>query len=405
MTINYKKISLIIVFLVVSLLIGYLIYITFFKKAPTSEPSPATSSTQTNNGLPQANTGQGGITASIGGQLPNEPINQGINPGEGNNQNTDSSQSLADNALFSSLNQNGQPQFYNQSDNRFYTLNSEGKLVTLSNQQFFNVKNVTWSANGTKAILEYPDGNNIRYDFNRANQVTLPQHWEDFAFSPDGDKIVAKSIGLDPDNRWLVVANDDGSKAKTIEPLGENGDKVISSWSPNNQSVAFFVDGVDFNRKEVFFIGQNGENFKSIITEGRGFQPLWAPRGNELVYSVYSADNDYKPSLWITGAQGDSIGANRRPLNLNTWANKCSFNDDSLYCAVPTNLERGAGMFPATTKNTQDFLYRINTSTGQRELIPVNTTSSINHISLSADGSYLYYTEGGTNRLKKIKVR
>ncbi len=405
MAINYKKVSLVIIFLVVSLLIGYLLYITFFKKSTPPHTSPETPTGQTGNGLPQANTGQGGTIIPDGGQLPNQPSGDTGNPTEINNGDANILPSLADNALFSSLNQSGRPQFYNESDNRFYSIDNDGKLVTLSNQQFFNVKNVTWSPNGTKAILEYPDGNNIRYDFSRENQVTLPAHWEGFAFSPEGDKIVAKSMGLDPDNRWLVVANDDGSKARTIEPLGENGDKVIASWSPNNQSIAFFVDGVDFNRKEVFFIGQNGENFKSTITEGRGFQPLWAPHGDELVYSVYSADNDYKPNLWIVGAQGDSIGANRRPLNLNTWANKCSFSNSDLYCAVPTSLERGAGMFPSMAQNTQDFLYRINTSTGQRELIPTNTNSSINHPFLSADGTYLYYTEGVTNRLKKIKVR
>ncbi|HRH33284.1 MAG TPA: hypothetical protein PK720_04070 [bacterium] len=409
MNINYKKVGLISLFFLVTVFAAYLLY-TFFFKTPTPQTPGAQTETPsiTGNGLPQSNIGNNSTEIPTGGQLPGQDSENPSNPTSPSNS-TGTPNSLdniiADQANFSSINQNGQIQFYNQVDNRFYTVDNQGKLVTLSNKQFFGVKQVTWSPNASRAILEYPDGNKIRYDFQTQSQVTLPKHWEDFAFSPAGEQIVAKSIGLDPDNRWLVVANDDGSKAKNIEPLGENADKVISSWSPNNQSIAFFIDGVDFNRKEVFFIGQNGENFKSTITEGRGFKPLWSPKGDELLYSVYSADNDYKPSLWVVGAQGDSIGANRRPLSLDTWADKCSFSQSSLYCAVPVSLERGAGMFPKSAQSTQDLLYRINTLTGQKEIIPVSTSATINNLSFSPDGNYLYYIEGGTNRLRKVKIK
>lgn len=407
MTIQLKKISLIAIFCVVVVVIGYLLYTVFFREPAPASVTETPINTQTGDGLPQANTGTpGGVIPSGNGQLPNQGGSGSIPVPEGNEGSTAIiGDIIAEQAAFPDISQNGGVQFYNKTDNRFYTVDSQGDMVVLSDKQFFGVNNVIWSPTGDKAILEYPDGNKIRYNFNTKNQVTLPKHWEDFDFSPAGDKIVAKSIGLDPNNRWLVVANDDSSKALNIEPLGENGDKVISSWSPNNQSIAFFVDGVDFNRKEVFFIGQNGENFKSAITEGRGFQPLWSPKGDELLYSVYSADNDFKPSLWLVGAQGETIGANRRPLNLNTWANKCSYTQNELYCAVPLTLERGAGMFPATAANTQDLLYKINPTTGQKDLIPLSTSSSISNISFSPDGNYLYYLEGGTNKLRKVKIR
>lgn len=402
MTITYKKAGLILLFLAITGIVGFLLFTLFFKSQPLPTPTPQ-QNVNPGSGLPQSNPGTFTPTDLTEGQLPDGSSGSGTGSSTGTpNPETDT---ISEQASFATLNSSGLPQFYNTSDNRFYTVNPAGELVTLSNQQFFGVDHVTWSPNGQRAIIEYPDGNNIRYDFSAESQVTLPQHWENFSFSPSGTEVAAKSIGLDPGNRWLVVSNDDGSRARTIEPLGENGDKVISSWSPNNQSIAFYVDGVDFNRKEVYLIGQNGENFKSLITEGRGFQPLWAPNGNELVYSVYSADNDFKPSLWVVGAQGDTIGSNRRPLNLNTWAEKCSFNNNDLYCAVPLTLERGAGMFPAMAQNTQDLLYKINLSTGQRERINISTTSSISNISLSADGTYLYYIEGGTNRLKKVKIR
>lgn len=402
MIITYKKAGLILLFLAITGFVAFLLFTLFFKSQSLPTPIPQ-QNVNTGNGLPQSNPGTFIPTDLTEGQLPNGGT--GSDTGSGSDIASPKTDTISEQASFATINASGLPQFYNTSDNRFYTVNPAGELITLSNQQFFGVDNVTWSPNGQRAIIEYPDGNNIRYDFSTESQVTLPQHWKNFSFSPSGTEVAAKSIGLDPGNRWLVVSNDDGSKARTIEPLGENGDKVISSWSPNNQSIAFYVDGIDFNRKEVYLIGQNGENFKSLTTEGRGFQPLWAPNGNELVYSVYSADNDFKPSLWVVEAQGDAIGSNRRPLNLNTWAEKCSFNNNDLYCAVPLALERGAGMFPAAAQNTQDLLYKINLSTGQRERINISTTSSISNISLSADGTYLYYIEGDTNRLKKVKIK
>lgn len=359
------------------------------------------------NGLPEANNGTPSVVSPNENGLPGDTgtNNNGSSSSPNPEEALPSSEQVSNRAAFSSVNKNGQPQFYNPSDNRFYAIDSQGKLTTLSDQQFFGVQNVIWSPDATKAILEYPDGSKVRYNFATKNQVTLPKHWEDFNFSPDGNKIVAKSMGLDADNRWLIVANEDGSKATNIESMGANADKVITSWSPNNQSIAFFSDGVDFNRKEVFFVGQHGENFKSLITEGRGFQPLWSPQGDELVYSVYSSDNDYKPTLWIVGAQGDTIGANRRPLELNTWADKCTYSQNQLYCAVPTALERGAGLYPATARNTPDLLYKIDPNTGQKQLIPASVSTSMNNLTVSPDGMYLYFTEGNNAVLRKIKIK
>lgn len=405
--INLKKALLIIVFVIVIAGVGYLLYSFFFKSStPSSQIETPISENNPGNGLPQSGTGTGTTTENGSNGLPagGSESGSGENNGQGPNSATNN-QPLASNAASPAVSQNGSLNFYNSLDNRFYSLDNQGKLVTLSDKQFYNVKNVTWSAVGQKAIIEYPDGSKIRYDFDRKNQVTLPKHWEDFRFSPDGDQIVAKSMGLDPNNRWLIVANDDGSKAKQIEDLGENADQVIPSWSPNGQSIAFFVDGTDFDRKEVYFIGQNGENFKSASVEGRGFDPLWTPNGQQLVYSVYSSTTDYNPTLWISDAQGDSIGANRRPLNLSTWASKCTFSGSDLYCAVPNTLERGSGLFGPDKFTTQDSLYKIDLSTGLKRPIVFDGNYSMNHLSVSPDGSYIYFIDSANNQLRKIKIR
>src|SRR3989338_10709500 len=124
--------------------------------------------------------------------------------------------------------------FYDASDQRFYTVGADGEVVSLSNQRFPNVESVTWNTSGDKAIIEFPDGANVVYHFDTGTQVSLPTHWEDFGFSPRTDEVIAKSIWIDPSNRALVITNADGSNARAIAPLGENADKVHVSWSPNN---------------------------------------------------------------------------------------------------------------------------------------------------------------------------
>ncbi len=301
----------------------------------------------------------------------------------------------------------GSVQFYNQSDGKFYIVNESGDLIALSNKVFHNVSNVEWAPNKTKAVIEYPDGNKIVYDFTTEKQVTLPKHWEDFSFSPDSTKLVNKSLGIDPDNRWLIVSNSDGSQSRALEFIGTNDDTVIPSWSPNNQYVGMYTKGVDFIRNEVFFIGQNKENFKSATVEGWGFESKWSESGDRLLYSVYSPNDDLKPKLWIVNSSPESIGVNRTNLQLETWAEKCSFADNTtVYCAVPNELPEGAGLYPQLAADSYDNLYRIDTRSGQKELIATpDLAYNISGIIISQDQKTIFFTDNTTGQIHKIDLR
>ncbi|MBU2260244.1 hypothetical protein KKC44_06620, partial [Patescibacteria group bacterium] len=374
--IRYKKLLLIIGFIVIVFALGYFLYALFFKAPPPPSDISEPAATTTPAGLPVSPTGPGQIISPIdGGKLPIEPGgDSGIKASPlaqgGLTQTTELSQVPS---LGAALDKSGSDlQYYDRLDGKFYKITKKGEVSTLTEKVFHNVSKLIWSPNKNKAILEYPDGANIIYDFEANKQISLPKHWEDFDFSPDGGQIVMKSLGFDPGNRWLTISNDDGSKAIAIEALGENEATVYPSWSPNNQSIAMYAKGVSFDRQEVFFIGLNDENFKSTIVEGRGFQHKWAPNGDQLLYSVYSSDNDLKPSLWVVNAQGDSIGSGRKSLKLDTWAEKCTFaNETDLFCAVPKELDEGAGLFPELAKNTPDRLYKIDTKTGLKQLIAI----------------------------------
>lgn len=294
-------------------------------------------------------------------------------------------------------NSTGGVRYYDQGDGKFYRIGADGQAQTLSDQVFYNVSNVVWADSHNKAILEYPDNTKIVYNFDTKKQVTLPNYWQDFSFSSDSNEIVAKSMGLSPENHVLVVAKDDGTGERAIQEMGNYADRVTVDWSPSRQTVAFSKTGdpIGGERQQILLIGQHQENFKPITVEGLDFQPNWSPSGQHLLYSVDSSRTNFKPELWITDAYGDSIDNNRRGLQINTWADKCSFADENtLYCAVPRDLPEGSGIMPEVADNTTDDLYRIDLKTGAK--IPIPLDGQDHHIaSLTYDknSNKLFFTD------------
>jgi hypothetical protein len=402
-----KRIGLIILFILITIGIGFGLYFMIFG-FPEGEPTvpPGEIINEPGTGLPPA---EPAIPPTVPPTEPDvglpEPAVSPIADG-GVTQVTPITSASTRSA---SLSTDGRLSYYNRNDGKFYRVLPDGTVATLSDEVFFNVQEATFAPNGDTAIIEYPDGSNIYYDFNTNKQVTLPKHWEDFDFSPQGTQIAAKSIGMDPSNRFLVVSNPDGSGALPIQELGENADKVIVDWSPNNQIVATSMTGRKFSvdRQEIYFIGQNFENFRSLTVEGLNFEPKWSPTGEQLLYSTASNISDWKPRLWIVDASGDDIGLNRRMINVNTWADKCTFSGaDTVYCAVPRELPRGAGLQPRIADNTPDDIMKIDLVTGLQTMVAIPEGShTVDKIMISPDGSNLYFTDKGSGLLNEIQLR
>lgn len=400
---NFKKALAVIAFIALTIGIGYAIFSLFFREegelievVNVNEPTGVGGLTPAQPGVP--------VTPSVNGPVGLPP---GVSP-------------VADGGVTvvtpvapvptigASVSSGGQLNYYNRNDGKFYRINNDGTTSSLSNKTFFNVSNAKFDPAGNKAIIEYPDGANVLFDFATNQQVTLPKHWEGFDFNPTGTQIAAKSVGIDPDARFLVVSNPDGSGARAVQELGENQDKVEVNWSPNNEVIATATTGRKFgvDRQEIYLLGQYGENFRSMVVEGLDFRPKWAPGGQQMVYSVAGSTSDWKPQMWVVDAQGDNIGRNRRSIAINTWADKCTFSDqDTLYCAVPNELPRGAGLQPAIADSTPDTIYKINLNTGLQTKVAVpEGQHTVGQIMLTPDKKTLFFTDKGTGVLNKIQL-
>lgn len=387
--------------------VGFGLYILFFREIP-EEPGVITTPETPIGGLP---------TAGTGGPQPTTPgtvtPTQGLPPGVS----ATATGGVTVVTPIAAVPTSGATltgssvSFYNRTEGKFYRIDNNGDLRSLSDKTFRNVSDVSFDPQGSKAIMEFPDGSNIIYDFTANKQVTLPSHWEDFRFGPTGSEFVAKSIGSNPSSNFLVLANSDGTNARAIQELGANADKVFPEISANNQVIATALTG-EFSgpdARELFFIGKNNENFKSMTIEGvpGTFIPQWSPSGSRLLYSSASAASDYKPLLTIVDGSGDSIGKNKKSLTVNTWADKCTFGatDDVLFCAVPSSLERGSGLQRAVAANTPDNIVKIDTTTGLQSRIAIpEGQKTISKMMLSSDGRSLIFVDALTGSLNKIQL-
>ncbi len=404
-----KRALIILGFILVTAGLAYLLYRVFFKPPapaplPTGEAIPTGVLPSAGKGAPKVGVPTPeavGLPSAPEAALPTLPAPPGALP-----------RTLV---LRNEITQNisGSPygsgiRSYNPNDGKFYKILDDGTAIPMSDQTFFNADEVTWGKKTDQAVIQFPDGSKVLYDFQTQKQTTLPKHWDDFDFAPQDDRVVVKSLGNNEDNRFLITASPDGTNGKIIESLGDNEDKVEVSWSPNNQIVAFAATGepLGFERQELLLLGQNHENFRGLVVEGRGFVPNWSPSGNNLLYSTYQAENGYRPTLWISGASGDNVNANRRNIQVQTWADKCAWQSEaSLICAVPTSLGEGAGFQRTLFAGVADNIVRINASTGEViNLGQPDGNPSIQRMILSPDGKYAYFNDAVSGRLIRFEL-
>ena len=298
-------------------------------------------------------------------------------------------------------------------DNKFYRLLTSGEKVPLSAEEFPFVDKVTWSANGKKVVLQYPDGAAIGYDFTTGKKMTLPSGLEDPAFDVNGDNIAYKFIGQKDADNWLVVTDATENQSMAIEPIGDQGDRVEVGWSSDNRVVALYRKPVGIEREEIFFIGLNDENFKSFVAEGSNFQGVWSPKTDKILYSIVNSANNYNPSLWIVDAGANNAGSNNFSLGLITWSNKCTFSHDGklVYCAVPINLPEAAGMYPDLVNSGPDVFYEINLASGINKMIAYPVLSEnleqfqAKQIFLSDDEKRLFFWDNFTNKVYYLRLK
>lgn len=406
-----QKILLITAFILFTVGAGFAIYTVFFKTKTISQPTPEEQQAGTGT-LPEAGSAQGG-NVQAGGNGGTLPTSGTTNTG---GQAIETEQQASNTVLLkdsitkavSPSSDSAGARYYDTETGQFYRVTTDGVSTLMSDQAFPDVETVSWGNTSDKAILEFPDGKNVLYDFTTKKQTTLPAHWEAFEFSSDDYHIVAKSNGSSADLRFLIIAEPNGSNVRAVETLGANASKTHPSFSSSNQVVAYAevgqASGVD--SQSIILVGQNQENFMSLEVQGRGFEPLWSPSGNTVLYSVWTISNDYKPELWVSGGSPGNINEARKKLNIQTWAHKCAWlGESTVFCAVPDSMPAGIGLQPAAFENIPDHIVKIDLTQG----IVTNIGKPEGNLTVrdpvvTADGRNFIFTDMNTGSLYTFRI-
>lgn len=299
--------------------------------------------------------------------------------------------------------------YYDPIESKFYRATTDGVIIPLSDQEFPDVEKVSWGNSSDQAILTFPDGSKVHYNFDTEKQTTLPKHWNEFDFAADDRDVVAKSEAIAPESRFLIISDPDGSNARAIEPLGDNANKTFPNYTPNNQIVAYATVGEakGFDRESIVLIGKNHENFQGLLVEGRSFLPLWSPTGQKVLYSVWSVESGYRPDLWVSGGAPNNMNRDRVKLEINTWADKCAWADDlTVYCAVPQDMPRGAGLQRELFNDLSDTIVKIDLRSGAK--IPIGTPEgglSVRNPVVTEDGINLIFSDAITGDLYNFRLQ
>ncbi len=405
---NIKRIALIIGFILFVVGMALLLYYAFFKP---SAPLPTTPTTEVPSVTPEFPAPGAFVPPTATPATPTElPVGQRppaatIADAKGAIVQTTEIQHDRNTAITSTGSQSDSIVTFDSFDQKFYRITPDGTQTELTDQKFPGATTIAFTPNADKAIIEFYDGSNILYNFTTKQQATLPKHWREFSFGPSGSQIAFKSLTNDSDSNWLAIANDDGSAGQQVEPLGIKGGLVDVAWSPSDQVIATYREGVDGFHQKIYFLGKNGENFPAMTVNGRDFQNKWSPQGDRMIYSAYSPESNLKPELWVVDALGDTIGNNRRDLQINTWVDKCTFASASImYCAVPSRMDNGAGVVRTLSDKEEDYLYRINIDTGEKiQVAQPDGRHTIESIVIAKDN--LFFTDKNSGKLFTIKLQ
>ncbi|MFZ5390679.1 MAG: TolB family protein [Patescibacteria group bacterium] len=401
-------------FWIIGLVILAVILISWFLYLwlrPTVQPSGTTPGGQT--GFPTTGPGTGTTVEPGTGNLPGTDTTTpgGIGTSPGQTSPVETSPLVTTDPAVKPDTSSGRLRYYNPQDCKFYEIDASGVKRVINQTDYCSVQNITWAQDSGKAVLEFPDGANVVYDFKTKKQYTLPKEMTEFSFSPDSSQIAGKYLADSVNDRWVVTINSDGSGLTGVEPMGENASKVKVEWAPNNQVVALSATGTDNTAfsQQILLIGFHQENFKGLYVDGRGFNAQWTPDGQKLLYSVYSDKTDFKPTLWLTNASTDNVGTGKRQLNIATWADKCTIVGESAYCSAPQQMPQGAGLVPELAVGQPDDIWKVDLKTGSTILLssPINDQGqgiSVGSLTISKDGRWLYFTDSGTRQLRSVKL-
>jgi hypothetical protein len=111
-------------------------------------------------------------------------------------------------------------------------------------------------------------------------------------------------------NGIYTVRSSDGSDLRRVT-FDPGGDDCPGDYSPNDQRIAFLRGSFSGPPIGIFTVRVDGSGMREIAAPV-GFVlrfncPSWSPQRNEIVFSAFAPDGDYRSTLWMVHANGSGL--------------------------------------------------------------------------------------------------
>lgn len=143
---------------------------------------------------------------------------------------------------------------------------------------------------------------NTQNIFNGATNLTQEQQGNGWpSFSPDGSKIAWSRVVAGKENLWIM--NADGSNKTQLTFTADQRQDVMSSWSPDGQSIVF-VRTVTAPWRQIMRINVDGSGLVELTAPGQyDHHPVYSPDGTKI---AFASDRDGNWEIYTMNADGSN---------------------------------------------------------------------------------------------------
>lgn len=362
-----KKIFLIIVAVLLTIIVGSLVYLFIF--APEEEPVPPP--------YPEP-----GPTDTAPLFVPPPPASPLTPPAAKVSQ-------VIENRIMGFALKAGEIVYYDQEGGTFYSLPQIGGTPqALIQTKFTNVTTVVWAPDKTAAIMGFSNGSYYHFDLGSGQSTRLMPNIQKIGWFPDGSKIVyiwEKS----EEEPQLIVSKPNGDDWEKIKDLGFA--KVILLASPERGGPVAMLQNYSYGvGRNIYPVYRDGSAGVVNQIEGYGDHAKWSRDGQRILFEATEAES-FETYLWTV----DVTGTNQYNLGVKGFVDKCVWNktNDKIFCAVPSEA---LGADSVIEDESTDNFWEINTKTGEKRKLFDESESDTKfdalNLWLNLDEDKLYFT-------------
>src|SRR3989344_3265060 len=285
--------------------------------------------------------------------------------------------------------------YFKQAGGNLFEASFTGENETrISNLTIPGILDVTWTPSKTYAIISFYTDGEMRRLYSRytgtstVSSAFLPSNIQAITSSMVEDMIAYTSTSNG--ETALFTARPDNTAIKKVFTLPAPDFEVL--W-PTSSSLVLKQKSSSCASSFLFTLNPSSKLLTRVLSDKPGLDVLWYPGGTDFLYMDTEREGT-RASLHASSLKENPFA----DMPFFTLPEKCAWapaSDDTLFCAIPESLPKGANLPDEWWQGVisfNDSLWRINTTTGERQqILPPRQFDGIN-LFLSKDESFLFFT-------------